>query len=176
MNSQVKVFYFFIWSVSSLITLTLSVSASTIELTSLSRSKRNVAQLLSLLVKDSPYKFTKLANYGNWCGKGGDLMGDGSYIDGCDFCCKHHDQCYHRTRTIYESCNPILTVYDFRHGETNPEVDSKDLSSSEERELRQKLRVPSCSSEDNEAPSCKEAVCQCKKNDLLSVKFPILIT
>jgi len=128
------------------------------------RSKRNVGQLVSLVVKDTPYQFTKLANYGNWCGKGGDLMGDGTVIDGCDACCKYHDKCYHKTRHTYPGCNPILTIYSYQHGQTNPTVSNELLLNSEElRQVRRNLSLPSCNTEENDGPhSCPEATCQCK--------------
>lgn len=62
------------------------------------RTKRNLGQLIALVVQDTPYTFYKMSGYGNWCGLGGDRMGDGSYVDGCDLCCKTHDECYYTAR------------------------------------------------------------------------------
>lgn len=68
-------------------------------------SKRGVLELGLLIETHTHHPATKFIDYGNWCGLGGDRAWDGSVKDGCDSCCKNHDDCYsqllYRTREFH---------------------------------------------------------------------------
>jgi hypothetical protein len=47
---------------------------------------------------------------------------------------------------LIQGCNPLFTMYHYEHSEKNGDEDKK---------------LPSCLSQENEAPSCKQDICQC---------------
>ncbi|CAL8107110.1 unnamed protein product [Orchesella dallaii] len=79
------------------------------------RKKRHVLQLGRSVLRSTRFNAMKLAHYGNWCGKGGNRKGDGSFIDGCDLCCKYHDACYFKIRLDLPGYEPARTRYDYRY-------------------------------------------------------------
>ncbi|MGH3774494.1 MAG: phospholipase A2 family protein [Pseudonocardiaceae bacterium] len=61
------------------------------------------------VMSDSGLSPATLANYGNWCGKGG----TGPVLDSMDQCCKEHDECYGEDCDITDlSCREKCDVCD----------------------------------------------------------------